>query len=77
MARGGPPRTGPSAGARSRIAPDRSQEAGLADAGLAGQLEELAMAVGGLGDAPARKLQLLVAADEKRRDQWPEASHGR
>jgi hypothetical protein len=35
------------------------------------------MAVCGLGDAPARELQHLVAADEKRRDQRLEASHRR
>ena len=48
------------------LAPDRGEEAGLADPGLAGQQQELAATGEDVVEAPVGQVEQVVAPDEER-----------
>ncbi len=59
------------------LAQDHLQQAALADARLAGEQQELAVALGGLGKAAIREVEEVVAADEEGTEERTDLAHRR
>ena len=66
----------PEAG-RSGLVQDGAHQPGLADAGLAGEQDQLPAAARGLRDASLGEVEQVVAADEQGTEERPELCHGR
>ena len=62
---------------RPRLAQDHLQQAALADACLAGEQQQLAVALGGLGEAAIRKVEEVVATDEEGTEEGTDLAHRR
>ena len=60
-----------------RLVQDCPQQAGLADAGLAGQQQEMSLARGRLGDPAIGQVEQLVATDEERAQERTDSAHWR
>ena len=60
-----------------RLAQDHLQQAALADARLAGEQQQLAAALGGLGEAAIREIEEVVAADEEGTEEGTDLAHRR
>ena len=62
---------------RPCLAQDHLQQAALADARLAGEQQQLAAAIGGLGEAAIREVEEVVAADEEGTEEGTDLAHRR
>ena len=56
---------------------DRPKQAGLADAGLAGQQEQMTVTRRRLSDPPVGQVQQVVASDEERAQERADGAHWR